>query len=46
MKVISADFTPIKPYETETLYMASGQRYMVVVEMNQVSAYAIPILQH
>ncbi|KAK5073890.1 hypothetical protein LTR64_006969 [Lithohypha guttulata] len=35
MKVISADFTPIVPYETEWLYIQSGQRYNVIVEMNQ-----------
>ena len=37
MKVIGADYTPIVPYETDTLWIQSGQRYMVVVEMNQVS---------
>lgn len=35
-KVISADFTPIVPYETDTLWIQSGQRYNVVVEMDQV----------
>lgn len=35
MKVVSADFTPIVPYETDTLWLASGQRYNVIVEMNQ-----------
>lgn len=38
MQVISADFTPVVPYETEWLYIQSGQRYNVIVEMNQVSA--------
>lgn len=41
MTVISADFTPIVPYTTSTLYMMPGQRYNVIVEMNQVS-----FLQH
>ena len=36
MKVISADFTPVTPYETEFLYIQGGQRYNVIVEMNQV----------
>ncbi|KAL2427350.1 Oxidoreductase OpS5 [Exophiala dermatitidis] len=35
MKVISADFTPIVPYETDVLYIQSGQRYNVIVEMDQ-----------
>ncbi|KAK7883434.1 hypothetical protein LTR67_011256 [Exophiala xenobiotica] len=35
MKVISADYTPIVPYETDILYIQSGQRYNVIVEMNQ-----------
>lgn len=46
MKVIGADFTPIVPYETDTLWLASGQRYNVVVEMNQVSFLPIVTLQH
>lgn len=37
MKVISADFTPIVPYETDVLYIQGGQRYNVIVEANQVS---------
>jgi FtsP/CotA-like multicopper oxidase with cupredoxin domain len=39
MKVISADYTPIVPYETDILYIQSGQRYNVIVEMNQVRPY-------
>ena len=35
MKVISADFTPIVPYETDTLWIQAGQRYNVIVDMNQ-----------
>lgn len=37
MKVVSADFTPIVPYETDVLHIQSGQRYNVIVEMDQVS---------
>lgn len=40
MKVIAADFVPIKPYDTEWLNIGIGQRYDVVVEMNQaVNSY-------
>ncbi|OCT52534.1 Laccase-1 [Cladophialophora carrionii] len=35
MTVISADYTPIVPYTTDTLYINPGQRYNVIVEMNQ-----------
>ncbi|KAJ9620336.1 hypothetical protein H2204_012305 [Knufia peltigerae] len=35
MKVVSADFTPIVPYETDVLHIQSGQRYNVIVEMDQ-----------
>jgi len=35
MTVISADFTPIVPYVTDTLWLGSGQRYNVIVEMDQ-----------
>ncbi|EXJ96082.1 hypothetical protein A1O1_01208 [Capronia coronata CBS 617.96] len=35
MTVISADFTPIEPYTTDVLYIQSGQRYNVIVEMDQ-----------
>lgn len=45
MKVVSADFTPIVPYETDTLWLASGQRYNVIVEMNQVSRVFIVAVQ-
>jgi FtsP/CotA-like multicopper oxidase with cupredoxin domain len=42
MQVISADYTPIVPYTTDTLYINPGQRYNVVVEMNQVSYPSMP----
>jgi len=45
MTVISADFTPIKPYETDTLWLGSGQRYNVIVEMNQVSLFSL-VIEH
>ncbi|KIW79811.1 hypothetical protein Z517_06426 [Fonsecaea pedrosoi CBS 271.37] len=35
MLVISSDFTPIVPYKTNFLYINPGQRYNVIVEMNQ-----------
>jgi FtsP/CotA-like multicopper oxidase with cupredoxin domain len=35
MTVIAADFVPIVPYSTESLNIAIGQRYDVIVEMNQ-----------
>lgn len=35
LKVIAADFVPLVPYETEWLNIGIGQRYDVVVEMNQ-----------
>lgn len=35
MQVISADFVPIVPYTTEWLNIGIGQRYDVIVEMNQ-----------
>lgn len=38
MKVISADFTPVVPYDTEVLWIQPGQRYNVIVEANQVSS--------
>lgn len=39
-QVIAADFVPIVPYETEWLNIGIGQRYDVIVEMNQaVSSY-------
>lgn len=37
IKVISADYTPITPYDTDILWIQPGQRYNVIVEMNQVS---------
>lgn len=36
MTVVSADMTPIVPYETETLYIHGGQRYNVIVNADQV----------
>ncbi|EXJ80094.1 hypothetical protein A1O3_08380 [Capronia epimyces CBS 606.96] len=42
MTVIAADFVPIVPYKTQTLNIANGQRYDVVVEMDQTpSAYFV-----
>ncbi|EXJ76295.1 uncharacterized protein A1O5_00803 [Cladophialophora psammophila CBS 110553] len=35
MTVIAADLVPIKPYTTEWLNIGNGQRYDVVVEMDQ-----------
>ncbi|KAK5193701.1 hypothetical protein LTR99_006070 [Exophiala xenobiotica] len=35
MTVIAADFVPIVPYTTSTLNIGIGQRYEVIVEMNQ-----------
>ncbi|KIW99467.1 uncharacterized protein Z518_11206 [Rhinocladiella mackenziei CBS 650.93] len=35
MTVIAADFVPIIPYKTTTLNIANGQRYDVIVEMDQ-----------
>lgn len=34
-EVIAADFVPIVPYTTEFLHIGIGQRYDVIVEMNQ-----------
>jgi FtsP/CotA-like multicopper oxidase with cupredoxin domain len=36
MTVVGADYTPITPYTTNSLSISPGQRYMVIVEMNQV----------
>ena len=33
--VIAADFIPIKPYKTETVKIANGQRYDVILEADQ-----------
>ncbi|KAF1813390.1 hypothetical protein P152DRAFT_395179 [Eremomyces bilateralis CBS 781.70] len=33
--VISNDFVPIKPYQTDNVIIVSGQRYDIVVEANQ-----------
>jgi FtsP/CotA-like multicopper oxidase with cupredoxin domain len=48
MTVIAADFVPIQPYETETILLAIGQRYDVIVEANQEEgdywARAVPML--
>jgi FtsP/CotA-like multicopper oxidase with cupredoxin domain len=38
MTVISADYVPIKPYTTDALFVSPGQRYNVIVTMNQVSS--------
>lgn len=38
MTVISADFVPIVPYMAEYVTIGMGQRYDVVVEMNQTEA--------
>ena len=35
MQVITSDFIPIKPYTTQTLLLAIGQRYDVVITANQ-----------
>lgn len=35
MEVIAADFVPIKPFTTEWLLLAVGQRYDVVIDANQ-----------
>lgn len=35
MTVIAADFVPIKPYVTDALHIGNGQRYDVIVEMDQ-----------
>lgn len=37
MTVIAADLVPIKPYTTEWLNIGNGQRYEVIVEMNQAA---------
>lgn len=37
MTVVSADFVSIQPYQTEWLYISSGQRYQVIIEANQPS---------
>lgn len=42
MTVISADMTPIVPYETENLWIHSGQRYNVIVKADQpIAAYDV-----
>ncbi len=38
MTVISTDLVPITPYQTEWLNIGIGQRYSVIVEMNQPTA--------
>ncbi len=38
MLVIATDYVPIVPYETEWLNIGIGQRYDVIVEMNQPTA--------
>ncbi|KIW01054.1 uncharacterized protein PV09_07568 [Verruconis gallopava] len=40
MQVVAADFVPIEPFTTETLTIAVGQRYDVIIDANQaVGAY-------
>lgn len=40
LTVIANDFVPIKPYDTDSVLLASGQRYDVLVEANQdIGAY-------
>ncbi|EOA85322.1 uncharacterized protein SETTUDRAFT_163983 [Exserohilum turcica Et28A] len=34
-KVISSDFTPIEPFETDSLVLAVGQRYEVIINATQ-----------
>ncbi|RPA99061.1 laccase 2 [Choiromyces venosus 120613-1] len=36
MKVVSMDWVPIKPYETDVIFVAIGQRYDVIVEADAV----------
>lgn len=38
MTVIATDYVPIVPYQTEWLNIGIGQRYDVIVEMNQATA--------
>ena len=47
MTVIAADFVPIVPYTTTTLNIATGQRYDVIVEMDQApsSYYVRAVIQ-
>ncbi|RPA80406.1 hypothetical protein BJ508DRAFT_239962 [Ascobolus immersus RN42] len=35
MTVVAMDWTPIKPYETKTLFIGVGQRYDVIIEADQ-----------
>ncbi|KAI1844502.1 hypothetical protein JX266_009389 [Neoarthrinium moseri] len=35
LTVIATDFVPIQPYETDSIILASGQRYDVIVEADQ-----------
>ncbi|EGP88992.1 putative multicopper oxidase, type 1 [Zymoseptoria tritici IPO323] len=37
MTVMTSDFVPIKPYVTETLLIAIGQRYDVIITANQTA---------
>lgn len=37
LQVVASDFTPIVPYMTDNIILASGQRYDVIVEANQPS---------
>lgn len=38
LQVVAVDFTPIVPYMTDNIIVASGQRYDVIVEANQPSS--------
>ncbi|KZW03034.1 putative extracellular dihydrogeodin oxidase/laccase [Exidia glandulosa HHB12029] len=38
MTVIASDFVPVKPFTTEVLGLAIGQRYDVIIEANQAAA--------
>ncbi|CUS09849.1 unnamed protein product [Tuber aestivum] len=37
MTIISTDFVPIKPYETEFISIGIGERYQVIIEANQAT---------
>ncbi|RMZ88774.1 hypothetical protein DV736_g3991, partial [Chaetothyriales sp. CBS 134916] len=38
IQVISADFVPIRPFYTDWLFMAIGQRYDIVIHANEIVA--------
>ncbi|OLN81053.1 Laccase-1-like protein 5 [Colletotrichum chlorophyti] len=35
MKVTGTDFVPVKPFDTDSLYLSVGQRYDVLIDANQ-----------